>query len=201
MQKLPAEYYLNPEVVFLAKDMLGKFLFTQLDGQITAGIITETEAYEGATDKASHAFGNRFTKRTSTLYEKGGIAYIYLCYGIHHLFNVVTNVQGIPHAVLIRGIKPLEGIGSMLSRMNSKKGSLQQLNGPGKLSKALGITTAVNGISLNSETLWLASNNIKVPEKSIIISPRVGVDYAGEHALWPYRFIWDKPELTLNNKK
>jgi DNA-3-methyladenine glycosylase len=108
--KLNKAFYLRENVVQIAKDLLGKCLCTNFDGVITSGIITETEAYEGITDKASHAYGNRLTQRTEIMYREGGIAYVYLCYGMYSLFNVVTNNRGIPHAVLIRGIHPLEGL-------------------------------------------------------------------------------------------
>ena len=97
--KLPEDFYLSKEVVAIARNLLGKYLFTNINGEISGGFIVETEAYQGITDKASHAFGNRFTNRTKTMYETGGIAYIYLCYGIHEMLNVVTSVEDEPHAV------------------------------------------------------------------------------------------------------
>ena len=115
MSKLSKSFYRGNDVVKISKNLLGKILFTKIENKITAGIITETEAYEGATDKASHAYANKRTKRTEIMFQNGGVAYVYLCYGIHSLFNVVTNKNGIPHAVLIRGIKPIEGIETILS--------------------------------------------------------------------------------------
>src|ERR1017187_7820728 len=119
--KLKREFYLREDVVQIAKELLGKVLFTNIGGKITAGIITETEAYAGITDKASHAYNNRRTPRTETMYAEGGVAYVYLCYGIHHLFNVVTAQKDTPHAVLIRAIKPIEGIPAILKRRNKTK--------------------------------------------------------------------------------
>ena len=107
--KLPLSYYLNQDVLFLAKDLLGKVLFTDIDGEITAGIIVETEAYFGEIDKASHAYGGKRTNRTETLYNQGGLSYVYLCYGIHHLFNIVTSVENEPHGILIRAVEPFIG--------------------------------------------------------------------------------------------
>jgi DNA-3-methyladenine glycosylase len=107
---LPSEFYIRTDVVQVARDLLGKVLYTSFNHEITAGIIIETEAYAGVTDKASHAYNNRRTARTEIMYRTGGTAYVYLCYGIHSLFNIVTSVEDNPHAVLIRGIEPLHGI-------------------------------------------------------------------------------------------
>jgi len=189
MKKLPPEYYLNPDVVFLARDLLGKALMTNIDGQgITGGIIVETEAYAGEIDRASHAFGGRRTRRTETIYLQGGVAYVYLCYGMHHLFNVVTNIEGIPHAILIRGIKPIIGQELMAQRTGKRPEKLQTLNGPGKLTRALGITTRHDKTLLYDNNIWIEETSLQTNEKQIISGPRIGVDYAGEHALWPYRF-------------
>ena len=118
--KLKRSFYLNEDVVRLSRDLLGKVLCTKIQGKYTSGIITETEAYAGVIDRASHAYNNRRTKRTEIMYHKGGVAYVYLCYGIHNLFNVVTNVEGIPHAILIRGIEPFDGIKHILMRRKVK---------------------------------------------------------------------------------
>ncbi len=183
---LPSSFYTRENVVQVAKDLLGKVIVTKIDGVTTSGIITETEAYAGVTDKASHAYGGRRTNRTEVMFAKGGIAYVYLCYGIHHLFNVVTNVAGIPHAVLIRAIEPLKGINVMLQRR--KKNTLQpQLTaGPGALSMALGIQTIHTGILLNKGTITLHDDCIDVAD--ITTTTRIGVGYAKEDALLPYRF-------------
>src|SRR6186713_187204 len=186
--KLKTDFYLQSDVVAIAKQLLGKVLYTNIDGEISAGMIVETEAYEGVIDKASHAYGDRNTQRTKTMYEKGGISYIYLCYGIHHLFNVVTNEKGIPHAVLIRAVEPLTGIDLMLLRRNKEKLDYTLTSGPGSLSQALHIHFKMTGEPLTGEKIWIEDNGIQVAEKDIIASPRVGVAYAKEHALWPYRF-------------
>src|SRR3954471_15249269 len=104
MNMLKNSYYLNADVVFLAKDLLGKTLCTRINNKLTCGIITETEAYAGVIDKASHAYSGRRTNRTETIYSKGGVTYVYLCYGIHRLLNIVTNNKDVPHAILIRAI-------------------------------------------------------------------------------------------------
>lgn len=137
--KLQFSYYQNRDVLYLAKDLLGKVLFTQIDGEETAGIIVETEAYFGVTDKASHAYGGRRTNRTETMYSEGGISYVYLCYGIHYLFNVVSSVAGEPHAVLIRGIEPLVGKETIELRRKMTITNTSISSGPGSAAKALGM--------------------------------------------------------------
>ncbi len=185
---LPASFYMREDVVRIAKELLGKVLVTELEGCYTAGMITETEAYAGAGDKASHAWNNRRTRRTEVMYRPGGAAYVYLCYGIHHLFNVVTNGQDVPHAVLVRGIEPLEGIDHMLQRRG--KSSLQRTltAGPGALSAAMGILTLHTGSSLQGPLLYIEDRGIQVSHRDIITTPRIGVDYAGADAARPYRF-------------
>ena len=186
--KLPTTYYLKDDVVALAKSFLGKFLFTNIDGIVTGGIITETEAYNGVTDKASHTYGGLRTNRTEVMYKEGGICYVYLCYGVHYLFNIVTNLKSIPHAILIRGIYPLIGEKEILRRTGKQRIIYQLTNGPGKLSKALGITTLHNSVSLNGSTVWIEDRGISCNIDDITSSNRIGVAYAGEDALLPYRF-------------
>lgn len=186
--KLQKDFYLRENVVLIAKDLLGKVLITNFNGMKVAGIITETEAYAGINDKASHAFGGRRTSRTEIMYASGGTAYVYLCYGIHHLFNVVTNKKDIPHAVLIRAIKPIEGINQILKRRKQNKVSAKLASGPGTLSQALGIQTIHTGESLYGNKIWIEDREIKFSGSQIKISPRIGVDYAGSDALLPYRF-------------
>ncbi|RZL20165.1 MAG: DNA-3-methyladenine glycosylase [Pedobacter sp.] len=188
MPKLPFSYFQNSDVNFIAKDLLGKYLFTSIDGIVTAGIITETEAYKGIEDKASHAYGGRFTNRTQTMYEEGGLSYVYLCYGIHYLFNVVTGAKGVPHAVLIRGLEPSEGLEHMLERrkMTALKPNLAA--GPGALAKAMGIDKNLNGADLQGEQIWIEDRGLNYNDDEIIACPRVGVAYADDHALLPWRY-------------
>jgi DNA-3-methyladenine glycosylase len=186
--KLSPDFYTQTDVVSVAKQLLGKVLVTHLNGELTSGMICETEAYNGIVDKASHAYGNRRTKRTETIYAQGGIAYIYLCYGIHHLFNVVTNVQHVPHAVLIRGIQPLDGISEILKRKNVTNLKNNLGIGPGKVSSCLGLHTGLNNTDLTGNQIWIEDRGIKPNKTSILAGPRIGVDYAGEDAALPYRF-------------
>jgi len=195
MNSLPRSFYLRGNVVVIAKELLGKTLLTQIDGTITGGIITETEAYAGITDRASHAFGNRRTSRTEVMYSEGGKAYVYLCYGIHSLFNVVTNNKDIPHAVLIRSIKPTMGIETMLIRSGKRFMDKEFGNGPGKVSKILGIHYNQSGMDLTKKPalnsgngIWIEGEGTLVQPESIITGTRIGVDYAGQDAFLPYRF-------------
>lgn len=187
--KLSRDFYLQDDVVALARTLIGKVLFTYIDGRLTAGIITETEAYAGVVDKASHAYGGRRTNRTETMYAQGGTGYVYLCYGIHHLFNVVTNVEGTPHAVLIRGVKPLKGIDIIRERRKFPKNDKLLSAGPGTVSQALGILTKHDRTDLLGNTIWIEDHSIVVPNDKVKITPRIGVDYAGEDAKLPYRFL------------
>ncbi len=187
--KLDQAFYTRPSVTQIAIELLGKVIYTNFDGILTGGIITETEAYEGITDRASHAYGNRRTDRTEIMYAEGGVAYVYLCYGVHHLFNFVTNQIGIPHAVLLRGIHPIEGIQSMERRTNKEFSKKGFADGPGKLSKALAIKTKHTGLDLTGDLIWVEDQGISISEEAIIITPRIGVDYAGRDVALPYRFF------------
>lgn len=177
----------NPNVVEAAKNLLGLSLFTHIDGHLTGGIITETEAYAGIKDKASHAYGGRRTKRTEVMYWKGGVAYVYLCYGIHALFNVVTGELDTPHAVLIRAIHPTHGIDIMLKRRRKPRQDRTLTNGPGALTAALGISVSHTGTSLDSRLIWISDSGIQIDEFET--TPRIGIDYAEECVSLPYRFI------------
>lgn len=188
MPKLPFSFYRNDNVLALAQQLLGKQLFTLIDGELTGGTIVETEAYNGVSDKASHAYGGRFTNRTQTMYLVGGHAYVYLCYGIHHLFNVVTGKEDTPHAVLIRGLEPVTGVDVMLRRRNMPVLKPNLTAGPGALAKALGIDRELNGKDLSGNEVWIEDNGIIIPADAITAVSRVGVAYAEDHALLPWRF-------------
>jgi DNA-3-methyladenine glycosylase len=199
--KLPESFYLNTDVVHLSKNLIGKYLFTCIDGVTTGGYIIETEAYNGVIDRASHSYGNRITPRTKTMFMQGGVAYVYLCYGIHEMFNIVTSVEGQPHAILIRAIQPTEGIEAMLYRRNMVALKPNITQGPGSVAKALGISRAINAISLQSDTLWIEDRGLAFTDEEIAAVPRVGVDYAGEDALLPYRFyVKGNPYVSKPNK-
>ncbi len=188
--QLQKDFYLPDDVVQIARDLLGKFLITEIEGERTVGKIVETEAYRAPEDKASHAYGNRRTPRTEVMFAEGGKAYVYLCYGIHHLFNVVTSVAGIPHAVLIRAVEPVENVELMLLRRGMEALKPRLTAGPGALAQAMGITTIYSGIDLTSKNspIWIQDRGVKMKKEEIIASPRVGVGYSQEWAAIPWRF-------------
>lgn len=188
-QSLPNSFYGNTDVCAVATALLGKIIVTNFNQQLTAARIVETEAYNGIIDKASHAFGGRRTARTEVMYAAGGVAYVYLCYGVHHLFNVVTNSIDIPHAVLIRAAEPIIGEAIMLQRTGKSKADFTLTRGPGNLSKALGIHTSLSGMPLDSKALFIADDGYQLQQHDYIATPRIGVGYAGTDAFLPYRFI------------
>jgi DNA-3-methyladenine glycosylase len=196
MKKLPLSFYLREDVLTIAKELLGKVLVTNRNGELTSGRIVETEAYAGELDRASHASKGR-TERTEVMYGSGGRAYVYLCYGIHQMFNIVTATEGQPHAVLIRAVEPVAGKDIMLERTGKKKWDETITSGPGRVGKAMGFHTSQCGLSLISNELYIADDGFKINESNIVSSPRIGVDYAGEHAEWHYRFyIKENPYVS-----
>lgn len=186
--KLKRDFYTRPNVVQISREMLGKFLYTKIDGVLTGGMIVETEAYSGENDKACHASLGRRTSRNEIMYGEGGVAYVYLIYGIYNLFNIITNVEGKADAVLIRAIEPTEGLHEMQLRRNLPKVQHNLTAGPGLLTQALGITLKHYGTDMTGDTIWLEDRGVVIPDSEIVESPRVGVAYAGDHALLPWRF-------------
>ena len=187
MKKLGSSFYLREDVTRISKELLGKVLVTNWNNEYTSGRIVETEAYAGEIDMASHAWKGR-TKRTEVIFGEGGKAYVYLCYGIHQMFNIVTNTEGVPHAILIRAVEPMEGIDIMLRRTKKSKADLTLGRGPGNVGKAFGFHTSQCGHLVGSKELYIADDGFKVTPAMIGTSPRIGVDYAGEHAEWHYRY-------------
>lgn len=185
--KLNEDFYQRTDVVRIARELLGKVLYTRVDGVITAGVIVETEAYSWK-ERGCHAYGARKTDRNAIMFEKGGFAYVYLCYGIHYLFNVVTNRENIPEAVLIRAVQPLAGRDEMRLRRSFLKNDLHLTSGPGKLTKALGIGRSFNGKFLLDDEIWIEDSGTKVAAQNIEASERIGIDYAGDDARLPWRF-------------
>ncbi|MCW3107515.1 MAG: DNA-3-methyladenine glycosylase [Segetibacter sp.] len=188
-KKLPLSFYERTDVVTITKELVGKILVTNFDNKLTAGRIVEAEAYNGPFDKAAHSYNNRRTKRTEVMFSHGGVAYIYLCYGIHQMFNIVTNVKDVPNAILIRAVEPLAGIDIMLERTNKTIHSFDLTRGPGNVAKALGLHTSQTGMSLHSNNLYIADDEFRYNQNEIIATSRIGVDYAAEDALLSYRFI------------
>lgn len=196
--KLELDFYEREDVVRISKELIGKVLCVTEGNQILKAIITETEAYAGVTDKASHAYGGRRTNRTETMFGPAARSYVYLCYGVHSLFNVLTNKKDVPHAVLIRGVYPIEGIELIQERRKRKEPLHRIADGPGKLTKALGIHFREhNNLSLLENSIWIEDQDLRVKDSDIQIGPRIGIDYAEEDALLPYRFLLPQPHVKL----
>lgn len=196
--KFKKKFYLN-ETVEVAEQLLGALLFTDINNELTGGKIVELEIYLGKTDKASHAYGGRRTKRTEVMYHPGGKAYIYLIYGLYSLFNIVTGKEDNPHAILIRALEPVYGIDIMKRRRNTNN-ILNIASGPGKLCSALNISREQNGFDLTGDTIWIEQPETPVQKKNIVRAPRVGIDYAEEFIDKPWRFyIKDNPHVSIKS--
>lgn len=194
--KLPRDFYLHPDVVALARRLIGRLLVVPArGGRRVSGLIVETEAYRGPEDRASHAYGGRRTLRTETMYARGGTAYVYFVYGMYHQFNVVTNVGDVPHAVLVRALEPAEGLPLMRRRRGG--GTDRTLtSGPGKLCIALGIDRRLDRADLLGDRVWLEEGRV-VPAARIASGPRVGIDYAETWVERPWRFwLRDSPFVS-----
>jgi DNA-3-methyladenine glycosylase len=200
MLKLPRSFYTREDVLEITEELLGKFLVTKISGKITSGMITEAEAYGGMIDSASHAFKGRRTTRTEIMYSIGGTAYVYISYGIHHLFNVVTNEKDIPHAILIRAVEPSEGIDLMLKRRKKKEPDHTLSAGPGSMSVAMGIKVSDTGTDLLGEKIWIEDRGITIPKNKILRTILIGVENAGKDAHLNYRYIIaDNPWITRSS--
>lgn len=190
VEPLSSSFYCRPEVAQIARDLIGKVLISHIDNRFCAAIIVETEAYSGMNDRACHAHNKKRTPRTETMFLPGGHAYVYLCYGLHHLFNVVTNQEGEPDAVLIRAVQPILGIEGMAERRKMKSVDFRLTKGPACLSQAMGIGRESNAQDLTKkQCIWISENPIPFDPGEIVSSSRIGVDYAGEDALKPWRFL------------
>lgn len=188
MKKIPLGFYKRKDVVAIAKDLIGKIVVTKFDGLITSGRIIETEAYVAHVDKASHSFGGRRTAKNEHMYASPGTAYVYICYGMHQMLNVVTNDKDVPDAVLIRAVEPLTGIDIMLQRTRKPKLDFTLTKGPGNVGKALGVFKTHSGLHLLYDEIFLADDGFKLKENEIGISKRIGVESAFPDSELPYRF-------------
>ena len=191
-------FFQRSNVTKVAADLLGKMLISDIGGQRTVGIIVETEAYSWK-ERGCHAYQNQMTPRNSTMFREGGILYVYLCYGIHSMLNIVTGKEGEAEAVLIRALEPVKGMQVMMGRMkvNNEK---RITSGPGKLTKALGITTAYDQTDLfgKKSILRVEDGGLNISKKKIIAAPRIGIQFAGEDALLPWRFyLKDNPWVSI----
>ena len=177
------------DTITVAKDLLGKLLVREINGEEIVCRIVETEAYDGPFDKASHAYKHRRTTRTEPMFHQGGISYVYLIYGMYHCFNIVTGEEGYPAAILIRAVEPIYGLETLKKNRPIKSTKRKDLtNGPGKLCQALQINKRLNGIDITKgELLWV----LKEEQESTIrieSSPRVNIDYAEEYRDKRWRF-------------
>lgn len=186
-RKLPREFYTRPNVLTVARDLLGKLLVVPArGGKRVSGIIVEAEAYRGPHDRAAHSYGGRRTLRTETMYGIGGTAYVFFVYGMYNQFNIVTNAANAPHAVLIRALQPVEGVELMRKRRHGQPDH-NLTNGPGKLCIALGIDRRLDGEDLLGNRVWIEEGE-RVSRSQIMSGPRIGIDYAGEWKDKPWRF-------------
>jgi len=189
MQLLSRDFYQNTNPFFVGEQLIGKIIETSFDQKVCTARIVELEIYKAPEDRGSHAYQNKLTDRTKIIFEKGGLAYVYLCYGIHHMFNVVSGPEGVAHAILIRAVEPLQGIHTMKSRRGIEK-EVQLTNGPGKLCQALGIKTSFDGETLfeRRSKIRLLDDGFKYIPDDLYKGPRVGIAYAKEDANLPYRY-------------
>jgi len=186
---LPLAFYQRPDVLTIARELLGKHVFTRLAGELTGGRIVETEAYRHEGDPSITLHLQRKAKQAQALYQPGGHAYLYTVYRVHTLFNLTVNDAAHPDAVLIRAIEPLEGIDTMLRRRGLAKVARNLTAGPGVLSQALGLTPALNGELLTGPTIWLEDAGEIITDDNVLASSRVGLEYAGDEAVaLPWRF-------------
>jgi len=184
--KLSADFYTRENTLLVCRQLLGKKLCTSIDGIFTSGIIVETEAYRGPGDLGSHAYNNKRTTRNDIMYAEGGVVYMYICYGIHDMLNIVTGKEGSSHAVLIRALQPADGVLHMCERREIQ--DLKRLcKGPGALAKALGLSKKHNGVSLESDLIWVEDAPALV-EESIVETSRVGLNIQGLYRDIPWRF-------------
>jgi len=182
---LPRAFF-ERSVLIVARECLGKFLIHELPTETLVARIVESEAYRGPLDRAAHSYGGKPTKRTLVMYGEAGVAYVFFVYGMHYQFNVVTGRVGEPHAVLIRAVEPILGQPTMQANRGHPRAARDVTNGPGKLCQALGIDRHHNGIDLCRPPLYFSEG----PAPSVVRrSPRIGVDYAGEWALRPWRWV------------
>jgi DNA-3-methyladenine glycosylase len=195
-KRLPREFYTRSNVLTVARELLGKLLVVPTeDGRRVSGIIVETEAYRGPKDRASHAYGGRRTNRTETMYQMGGTAYVYFVYGMYYQFNVVTNVEDIPHAVLIRAVEPVDGT-EIIKQRRHQQPDHNLTNGPGKLCIALGIDRKLDRADLLGDRVWLEDVE-NIARCRIVSGPRIGIDYAEEWVDKPWRFWFkDNPYVS-----
>jgi DNA-3-methyladenine glycosylase len=186
--KLPITFYQSTDVVSLAENLLGKRLLTCVGGELTGGIIVETEAYRGPEDVGSHAYNHRRTARNEIMYAKGGVVYMYICYGIHDMLNIVTGEVGDSHAILIRAIEPTIGLDTMRTRRGFQNDDRRLCKGPGALAKAMGLQKIHNGVSLSGDMIWIEETDLPISSEDTVACPRIGLNIPEPYKSIPWRF-------------
>jgi DNA-3-methyladenine glycosylase len=188
---LSRDFY-DRDTEIVSRELLGAVLECETDEGRASGIIVETEAYIGEHDAACHAASGR-TRRTEPLYGAPGNAYVYFIYGMHWCINAVTRAEGLPSAVLIRALEPVEGLELMRRRRPRARSDRELTNGPGKLCAALGVDSRMNGLSLQRHPVVIRAGKA-VPDDDVAITPRIGISVAAE---WPLRyFVSDNPFVS-----
>ncbi len=187
-RRLERSFYLNTNAVEIARNLLGKVIYSSVDKIITGGVIVETEAYKGPEDVGSHSYNGKRTVRNEMMYAEGGLVYMYICYGIHNMLNIVTGPEGSSHAVLIRALEPVTGIDVMRQRRSVFDNDKRLCKGPGALCKAMGLSKKHNGVSLAGDTVWIEDRGTVLTDDEIIASPRVGLNITGPYRDIPWRF-------------
>lgn len=188
-QKIPLDFYNRENVVAIAKELLGATLVTNINGIITSGKIVETEAYAAENDRSSHAYLGKRTVRNEMMYAAAGSVYVYLCYGVHKMVNIITNNIDVPEAILIRAVEPLHGMKTMAARTGKSENDPTITKGPGNLTTAFGISKALQGEAINGDIIYLLKGEMKkITNEAVGISKRIGIDGAGEDAFLPWRF-------------
>lgn len=201
MKKIPLSFYNRKDVLLIARELLGKIIVTCFEGETTSGRIVETEAYIGLVDRASHSYRGRRTARNEHMYATAGTVYVYICYGLHQMCNIVTNEKGIPDAVLIRAVEPVEGLDIMLKRAGKVTADRTITRGPGKVAAALGVHRLHSGKKLSGKEIFLVDDLFVPDDRQVGVSKRIGVEGAGEAAHLPYRFfIKGNPYVSGKNK-
>jgi len=188
---LAPSFYQRDDVLAISKELLGKHIYTSFDGIITGGVIVETEAYRAPDDKACHAYGNKLTERTKTMFLEGGTLYVYISYGMHRMINVVTSTNGKAHAILVRAVEPIKGIDKILQRRQHDELKYNTMNGPGKSAMALGVEECHDGSFLCNKDcgIWIEDVGSIIKDNEIVIGPRVGMSiHTGVDAHRPWRF-------------
>ena len=189
MEKLSLAFYQRKDVIEIAKDLLGKIVVTNIYGKITSGRIVETEAYVANVDKASHAYNGKRTLRNEAMYAAEGAVYVYICYGMHNMLNIVTNDLNVPDAILIRALEPTKGIEIMLERTSKKMFDNILTKGPGNVAKAMGISKSISGLMVGEKIINIYKDDLSFLQDEIGTSKRIGIDGAGTDAELPYRFF------------